>query len=65
MQLFGLRFQLDLDGVDYVPLLGHELDVTATVTDPSGDVGEGLRRVVLSKSLRRGSPNAPDTGATD
>src|SRR5207247_8467705 len=27
-KLFGLRFQLDLDGVDYVPLLGRELDVT-------------------------------------
>ena len=51
-KLFGLRFQLDLDGVDYVPLLGHELDITATVTDPAGDIGEGLRRVVLSQSLR-------------
>ncbi len=51
-KLFGLRFQLDLDGVDYVPLLGHELDVTATVTDRSGDVGQGSRRVVLSQSLR-------------
>jgi hypothetical protein len=47
-KLFGLRFQLDLDGVDYVRLLGHELDVTATVTDRSGDTGQGTRRVMLA-----------------
>jgi hypothetical protein len=47
-KLFGLRFQLDLDGVDYVPLLGHELDVTATVADRSGDTGQGMRRVMLA-----------------
>jgi hypothetical protein len=47
-KLFGLRFQLDLDGVDYVPLLGQELDVTATVTDASGDSGQSSRRVMLS-----------------
>ena len=47
-KLFGLRFQLDLDGVDYVPLLGKELDVTATVTDQGGDSGHDSRRVMLS-----------------
>jgi len=47
-KLFGLRFQLDLDGVDYVPLLGQELDVTATVTDASGDSGQSSRRIMLS-----------------
>jgi hypothetical protein len=46
-KLFGLRFQLDADGVDYVPLLGRELDVTATVTDEAGDSGRGVRRVTL------------------
>jgi hypothetical protein len=46
-KLFGLRFQLDAGGVDYVPLLGHELDVTATVTDEAGDTGQGMRRVTL------------------
>ena len=51
-KLFGLRFQLDLDGVDYVPLLGHELDVTATVTDRSGDVGQASGRVMLASTLR-------------
>jgi hypothetical protein len=51
-KLFGLRFQLDLDGVDYVPLLGQELDVTATVVDHSGDTGQGTRRVTLSPAVQ-------------
>ena len=51
-KLFGLRFQLDLDGVDYVPLLGQELDVTATVVDHSGDIGQGTRRVTLSPTVQ-------------
>ena len=46
-KLYGLRYQLDLDGVDYVPLLGKELDVTATVVDSSGDSGRDSRRVML------------------
>jgi hypothetical protein len=46
-KLFGLRFQLDADGVDYISLLGHELDVTATITDEAGDSGQGMRRVTL------------------
>jgi len=51
-KLYGLRFQLDADGVDYVPLLGKELDVTATVTDRSGDTGRDSRRVQLSAAIR-------------
>jgi len=47
-KLFGLRFQLDLDGVDYIPLLGKELDVTVTVTDQGGDSAHDSRRVMLS-----------------
>jgi hypothetical protein len=47
-KLYGLRFQLDADGVDYVPLLGQELDVTATVTDHAGDSGQSMRRVTLA-----------------
>jgi hypothetical protein len=46
-KLYGLRFQLDADGVDYVPLLGHELDVTVIITDRAGDSGEAMRRVTL------------------
>jgi len=47
-KLYGLRFQLDLDGVDYLPLLGKELDINATVVDRSGTVGRDSRRVMLS-----------------
>jgi len=47
-KLYGLRFQLDAGGVDYLPLLGKELDVTAIVVDRVGDSAEGLRRVTLS-----------------
>jgi hypothetical protein len=47
-KLFGLRFQLDLGGVDYVPLLGKELDVQVTIVDRAGDSGEDARRVTLS-----------------
>jgi len=51
-KLFGLRFQLDLDGVDYVALLGQELDVTATVVDHAGDTGQGTSRVTLSPTVQ-------------
>jgi hypothetical protein len=50
-KLYGLRFQLDAGGVDYVPLLGNELDVTATVMDAAGDSGQGTRRVTLSTTV--------------
>jgi len=51
-KLYGLRFQLDANGVDYLPLLGKELDVTATVTDRAADSGQGSRRVTLSTTTR-------------
>jgi hypothetical protein len=51
-KLYGLRFQLDADGVDYVPLLGKELDVSATVTDRAGATGHDTRRVLLSTTVR-------------
>jgi hypothetical protein len=47
-KLYGLRFQLDAAGVDYLPLLGKELDVTAIVVDRTGDSARGSRRVTLS-----------------
>ncbi len=51
-KLSGLRFRLDTDGVDYQPLLGKELDVTAKVTDRAGDTGQDSRRVTLSTTIR-------------
>lgn len=50
--LFGLRYQLDARGVDYLPLLGKELDLTVTVADRAGDAGMGSRRVTLSSDVR-------------
>jgi hypothetical protein len=50
--LFGLRYQLDAGGVDYLPLLGKELDLTVTVTDRAGDGATGSRRVTLSSAVR-------------
>jgi hypothetical protein len=47
-KLFGLRYQLDADGVDYLPLLGKELDVSVTVTDHSGDTGRDTKHIMLS-----------------
>jgi hypothetical protein len=49
-QLFGLRYQLDADGVDYLPLLGKELDVTVTVTDRAGDSAHDSKRVILNSN---------------
>jgi hypothetical protein len=50
-KLYGLRFQLDAGGIDYQPLLGKELDVTATVTDRSNDTGQATQRVTLSDTV--------------
>jgi hypothetical protein len=48
-ELFGLRFQLD-QVEPIAELLGHPLDVTVTVTDPTMAVGVGTRHVVLSQT---------------
>lgn len=35
-KLYGIRYQLDNEGVDYKQFLGKPLDVNVTVTDPTG-----------------------------
>jgi hypothetical protein len=35
-KLAGIRYQLDNEGIDYKQFLGKPLDLTVTVTDPSG-----------------------------
>jgi hypothetical protein len=35
-KLYGIRYQLDNEGIDYKQFLGKPLDVAVTVTDPSG-----------------------------
>jgi hypothetical protein len=48
-KLYGLRFQLDQNN-PIQGLLGHPLDVTVKVTDPTKAVGVGTRNVVLSQT---------------
>jgi hypothetical protein len=40
-KLYGLRYQLDVDGADYHQFLGKPLDVTVTLKDGAGAVGVG------------------------
>lgn len=51
-KLYGLRYQLDLGGVDYTQMLGKELDLAVTVTDTSGDEGVGTKNVTLSTDVQ-------------
>jgi hypothetical protein len=50
-KLYGLRFQLDANGVDYTQFLGKPLDVTITVHDVLGDVGTGIAHINLDTSV--------------
>jgi hypothetical protein len=50
-KLYGLRYQLDLDGADYHLFLGKPLDVTVVVADPSGATGTGVAHVNIAPTL--------------
>lgn len=47
-KLYGLRFQLDIDGDDVETMLGEEVRIIVTITDPDGDVGQDDLWVTLS-----------------
>lgn len=47
-KLYGLRFQIDIDGHEVETLLGQDVKVIMTVTDPDGDVGTDELWVSLS-----------------
>jgi hypothetical protein len=49
-KLYGLRFQLD-EVTPIAQLLGHPLDVTATITDTDASVGVGKVDIVLSTTF--------------
>lgn len=49
-KIYGLRFQLDTQH-DINEMLGHTLELTATITDKDKTVGAGKRTVVLSKDI--------------
>lgn len=51
-KLYGLRYQLDTDGIDIKTVLGHQVKVTVTVTESkTGVVGSGQRLVTLSDTI--------------
>jgi hypothetical protein len=50
-KLFGIRYQLDNEGIDYRPFLGKPLDVTVTATDSSGATATATVRVQIAPTL--------------
>jgi hypothetical protein len=50
-KLYGLRFQLDADGVDYTQFLGNPLDVTVQVNDSLGETGSGVAHVNIDPTV--------------
>lgn len=51
-KLYGLRYQIDTDGVDVDTVLGHAMEVTVTVTESKeGGIGVGKKTVTLSDTI--------------
>jgi hypothetical protein len=50
-KLFGLRYQLDVDGTDYHEFLGKPLDVTVTIRDATGATGTGVAHLNIDPQL--------------
>jgi hypothetical protein len=51
-KLYGIRYQLDNEGIDYKQFLGKPLDVHVTVTDPTGSTITSTARVNIAPTLR-------------
>jgi hypothetical protein len=51
-KLYGLRFQIDIDGGDVTTMLGKVMKVDVTISDVAHDVGVGERWVTLSDTIR-------------
>jgi hypothetical protein len=51
-KLYGIRYQLDNEGVDYKPFLGKPLDITVTATDATGVTASATARVQVASVLR-------------
>jgi hypothetical protein len=51
-KLYGLRFQLDTNGVDYHAFLGKPLDLSVEVKDRSGAIGTGEAHVNVDPTIR-------------
>jgi hypothetical protein len=50
-KLFGIRYQLDNEGIDYKPFLGKPLDVMVTATDPLGVTATATMHVQIAPTL--------------
>ena len=50
-KLYGIRYQLDNEGIDYKQFLGKPLDVTVTVTDPAGATVSTTARVQIAPTV--------------
>jgi len=50
-KLYGLRFQLDANGVDYTQFLGKPLDVTVAIHDVLGEDGVGVAHVNIDPNV--------------
>jgi hypothetical protein len=50
-KLYGLRYQVDVGGLDYHLFLGKPLDITVTIADQSGETGSGVAHVMIDPSL--------------
>jgi hypothetical protein len=50
-KLYGLRYQVDVDGADYHQFLGKPLDVTVTLKDSTGAMGVGMAHVNIDPVL--------------
>ena len=51
-KLYGIRYQLDNEGIDYKQFLGKPLDVVVTVTDPSGASATETAHVQIAPTVR-------------
>jgi hypothetical protein len=50
-KLYGLRYQLDNGGIDYVQFLGKPLDVTTTVVDSNGQMASSTAHIQVAPTL--------------
>jgi hypothetical protein len=50
-KLYGIRYQLDNEGIDYTQFLGKPLDLSVTTTDPSGSTATATIQVQIAPTL--------------
>ena len=50
-KLYGLRYQLDNGGIDYVQFLGKPLDVTTTIVDANGGTATSTAHIQIAPTL--------------